>query len=264
MAPCRTDGRTNTLLRVTDHLVPEPHATMPAQLPPAEPALVIVCEELLNALTPPGRLGGEVQFPAALDALLALAPPAVVAGVAQLCLRARSRPEAELTVDDLAEISRPYRYLVDLAGEEGIPLTAAGWMKPAYVERVYRDLGLDLDNEWYGKGNREDRTQPVARLRSMCQQLGLLRKHKGRLVRSPMARSLTTDEEHVAAVGARLLRDPNPFLQSSLALFALLTAASGRAVAEHAEVIAGLMTACGLQPRRPSRGRPGTSCPLAR
>src|SRR5699024_6494012 len=136
-------------------------------------------EDLLAALAPE-RGGSGRGFPAALEALLDRAPTHVLVGLAQLCDRARTAHEAELPPEDLAVIARPYRYLVDLAGEDGIPLTAAGWMKPAYVERTYRELGLDA--EWIGRGNREDQTQPVARLRAMCQRVGLLRKHKGRLL----------------------------------------------------------------------------------
>lgn len=160
-------------------------------------------------------------------------------------MRARTERQAELSPEDLAEIGRPYRYLVDLAGEDGIPLTAAGWMKPAYVERVYQDL--DLADEWIGKGNREDQTMPVLRLREMCQQAGLLRKHKGRLLQTKLARSLTTDEGYVEALASRLLRDRNEYERAAKALFALLTAASGRADHDHMVTIADLMTACGLR-----------------
>ncbi|MDO5740878.1 MAG: plasmid pRiA4b ORF-3 family protein [Ornithinimicrobium sp.] len=188
---------------------------------------------------------GGLDFPEALDALLALAPSEVVVELARLCQRARTEHGAELTPGDRAAISRPYRLMVELAEEEGIPLTGAGWMKPAYVERIYRELGLDED--WIGKGNREDQTQPVARLRAMCQQLGLLRKHQARLVRTPLARTLRTDEEYVAAVAARLLRDRDPYRQSAMALFALLTAASGGPQANHAGEVARIMTDCGLR-----------------
>lgn len=120
---------------------------------------------------------------------------AVEVELAQLCVRASTERHAELGPEVLAEIARPYRYLVDLAGEDGIPLTAAGWMKPAYVQRIYQDLALD--EEWIGMGNREDQTGPVLQLRETCQQVGLLRKHKGRLLRTRLARSLTTDEGYV-------------------------------------------------------------------
>lgn len=201
-------------------------------------------EEVLAAL-PPERGGSGPGFPAALQPLLDLAPRPVEVELARLCVRARAEQQGELGPEDVAEIARPYRYLVELAGEDGIPLTAAGWMKPAYVQRIYHDL--DLADEWIGKGNREDQTVPVLRLREMCQQAGLLRKHKGRLLRTRLARSLTTDQGYVEALAARLLRDRNEYVHAARALFALLTAASGRADHDHMSTIADLMTACGLR-----------------
>ncbi|AXH95517.1 plasmid pRiA4b ORF-3 family protein [Ornithinimicrobium avium] len=187
---------------------------------------------------------GAAPLPEALEPLLGLALPTVVAELAALSARARAEHEAGLTAEDLAAVARPYRYLVELAGEEGIPLTAAGWMKPSYVERAYHDLGLESD--WVGRGNREDQTLPVAQLRTTCQQVGLLRKHKGRLLATRLARSLTTDEEYVAALAARLLHDRDEHLRSAKALFALLTAATGRADLDHAGAVARIMSACGL------------------
>lgn len=201
-------------------------------------------EELLAALAPE-RGGSGPGFPEALQPLLDLAPRPVEVELAQLCVRASTEQEAELGAEDLAQIARPYRYLVDLAGEDGIPLTAAGWMKPAYVERIYEDLSLD--DEWIGRGTREEQTLPVLQLREMCQQAGLLRKHKGRLLRTKLARSLTTDEGYVEALASRLLRDRNEYERAAKALFALLTAASGRPAHDHMATIADLMTACGLR-----------------
>ncbi len=202
-------------------------------------------QELLDALAAPDQPGGPAPLPEALEALLDLALPPVVAELAALSRRARAGHEAEPAPQDLAAIARPYRYLVELAGEEGIPLTAAGWMKPSYVERAYRDLGLEEDG--IGKGNREDQTLPVAQLRTTCQQVGLLRKHKGRLLVTRLAQSLTTDEEYVAAVASRLLHHRDTFVEAAMVLFALLTAATGRATLDHRHEIARIMTDCGLR-----------------
>lgn len=135
--------------------------------------------------------------------------------------------------------------VVELAGDDGIPLTAAGWMRPAYVERVYLDLGME--EGWIGKGNREEQTLPVAQLRALCQEVGLLRKHKGRLLRTRLARDLSTDEEYVAAVTNRMLHHRDTFVTAARALFAVLTAATGRPAWEHSDVIARILTGCGLR-----------------
>lgn len=190
--------------------------------------------------------GGEgMDWPASLEPLLDLAPRAVTTQLAQLCVRARTEHEAELTAEDLVAITGPYRYLVELAGDDGIPLTGAGWMKPSYVEQIYRELGLDA--EWIGKGNREDQTMPVAELRAMCQQLGLLRKHKGRLRQTRLARSLSSDADYLTAIAARLLHATDPYQQATVGLFALFIAATGRAVSDHVDPVAELLTACGLR-----------------
>lgn len=202
-------------------------------------------QELLDPLPEPGHPDGRGLLPEALEPLLDLASPVVVAELAELARRARTEHQAELTPEDVAAVARPYRYLVELAGDEGIPLTAAGWMKPSYVERTYRDLGLDED--WIGKGNREDQTLPVAELRSTCQQVGLLRKHKGRLLSTRLARSLSTDEGYVAALAARLLRHRDPHVRAAMALFALIAAATGRPALDHAGEVARIMTGCGLR-----------------
>ncbi|HSP59456.1 MAG TPA: plasmid pRiA4b ORF-3 family protein [Ornithinimicrobium sp.] len=202
-------------------------------------------EELLERLGATGQPGDTGPFPAALEPLLDLAPPPTVGELAQLVGRARTEHAAELSDEDLAAITRPYRFLVELAGEDGIPLTAAGWMKPASVERIYRELGLDED--WTGKGNREDQTLPVAQLRRTCQELGLLRKHKGRLVPTRLARGLTTDEEYVEALATRLLHHRDTWVEVAAVLFALLTAATGRPSWDHCGTIARILTECGLR-----------------
>lgn len=202
-------------------------------------------DEATGSGTGTGLATGPVTWPDSLEALRELAPPAVAAQIAQLCVRARSELDVEPTPEDLARIARDYRYVVELAGEDGIPLTAAGWMKPAYVERIYTDLGLHA--AWIGKGNREDQTLPVAELRETCQRLGLLRKHKGRLLRTKRAQALTTDEDYLAAIAERLLHDTHPFQRATFGLFALFTAATGRAVGDHAVPIADLLSACGLR-----------------
>lgn len=205
----------------------------------------LTTDELLEQLAGSDQPGGAVPWPEALEPLLELALPPVMAELAALVRQAHSEPEVELAPEDLAAVAGPYRYFVDLAGEEGIPLTAAGWMKPAYVERIYHDLGLESD--WIGKGNREDQTLPVAELRRVCQQSGLLRKHKGRLLTTKRARSLTTDEEYVAAVAARLLHDRDEHVRAAKALFALLTITTGEADLRHRDGVAELLTACGLR-----------------
>jgi hypothetical protein len=83
--------------------------------------------------------------------------------------------------EELADALGAFLWFLDQAGGDGIPLTAAGWMRPAVVEQAA--TRIPQMTGWIGKANREDLTQPVMHFRDLLiKQLGLLRKHKGRLL----------------------------------------------------------------------------------
>ncbi len=79
-----------------------------------------------------------------------------------------------------ARMVRPYAWVLDRVGDEGIRLTGAGYLPPAHVEAAATELGLLED--WIGKGNRESQTLPVLHLRETATKMGLLRKHRGMLL----------------------------------------------------------------------------------
>jgi Plasmid pRiA4b ORF-3-like protein len=89
------------------------------------------------------------------------------------------------------KVVRPYAWLLDRVGSEGIKLTGAGYLPPTQVEAAL--AALDLGQEWIGKGNREVQTLPVLHLRESAMKAGLLRKHRGMLVATPRGRSLRGD-----------------------------------------------------------------------
>lgn len=95
---------------------------------------------------------------------------------------------------------RLWQVLLDAAGDDGIPLTTAGWMVPAVVQEVW--AALRLGGEWIGKGNREDLTPPVAAARTIVMQDGLLRR-TGVASRPPLAR----DARHDPAALWRVVAD---------------------------------------------------------
>ena len=90
-----------------------------------------------------------------------------------------------------ARMVRPYAWLLDRVGDEGIRLTGAGYLPPAHVEAAATELGLLED--WMGKGNRETQTLPVLHLRETATKMGLLRKHRGMLQLTAAGRKLRTD-----------------------------------------------------------------------
>ncbi len=131
---------------------------------------------------------------------------------------------AGLVQVDLAEsATRPWRVLLRHVGA-GVTLTKAGYLPPAVVEAVFTELGVA--DQWIGKGNREDLTPPVLRLRELAQDLGLLRKAKGRLLPTAIARRVGDDPvallRHVAA---RLPRGKRPDEQQAGWAVLLATAA---------------------------------------
>lgn len=82
--------------------------------------------------------------------------------------------------DDLRTALGAHLWFLDQAGGGGIPLTAAGYLRPALVEEAATLIPTMAD--WIGKANREDLTYPVAAFReSLVKKLKLLRKYKGAL-----------------------------------------------------------------------------------
>ena len=109
----------------------------------------------------------------------------------QLLAGARLDDPVLIGADTAAAAVRPYAWLLDRVGDEGIKLTQAGYLPPMHVEAAFTELGFD--KLWIGAGNREDLTYPVLDLRQSAQKIGLLRKHRGRLLATARGRALRTD-----------------------------------------------------------------------
>jgi hypothetical protein len=97
----------------------------------------------------------------------------------------------QIDADTATRMVRPYTWLLNRVGADGITLTGAGYLPPAHVEAAVAELGLA--NVWIGKGNREVQTLPVLDLRESAQRAGLLRKHRGKLVLTARGRTARTD-----------------------------------------------------------------------
>ena len=91
-----------------------------------------------------------------------------------------------------ARMVRPYSWLLDRVGDGGIKLTDAGHLPPAEVAAVIDELNLAA--EGITRGSRENQARPALQLRESAQATGLVRRERGRLVRT--------------AVGAALQQDP--------------------------------------------------------
>ena len=71
--------------------------------------------------------------------------------------------------------------------EGGIPLTGAGYLRPAHVEAASALLPQMTD--WIGMNNREVHAVPLQMFRTSLQRAGILRKHKGALLLTRRARA---------------------------------------------------------------------------
>lgn len=94
-------------------------------------------------------------------------------------------------VDTATGAVRRFVWLLDRVGDAGVKLTAAGYLPPRDVEAAVTEL--ELDREFWGKGNREEYTFPVLTLREAAQKLGLVRKQKGRLLLTKSGQRLRDD-----------------------------------------------------------------------
>ena len=138
---------------------------------------------------------------------------------------------------DAQRMVEPFAWFVRHVGA-GLPLTAAGYLRPADVEAVV--AALAISREWIGTLNRESLTPPVLDFRQAAQKLGLVRVSKGWLRATRLGAELADDPVrlwwHVAArlpVGGRSH-------EHDAALVTLLAAASLADPADQATVMASL------------------------
>ncbi|WP_311214504.1 MULTISPECIES: plasmid pRiA4b ORF-3 family protein [unclassified Arthrobacter] len=99
----------------------------------------------------------------------------------------------EVTVADYEDVLGPILWLLQEAQHDGLPLTSAGYLKPAFVKRAMTELGWD--DEWMSAGRVEVSTLPIRNLREQLQEWKLLRKLKDRLLLTPRGRKLAGDPE---------------------------------------------------------------------
>ncbi|GAB3994739.1 plasmid pRiA4b ORF-3 family protein [Nocardioides marmoraquaticus] len=131
----------------------------------------------------------------------------------------------------LAAAYRPHRWLLDRAYGDGIPLTGAGYLRPADVEAL-ADLVPGVRG-YPGARTREVHLPPLLAFRESLQTLGLLRKRKGRLLLTRAGDVARRDPGALRAHLADRLRpdDSNRFaLEASLLVLAYAATAPGGAL----------------------------------
>lgn len=168
---------------------------------------------------------GAVRLPqprVELAELLGRCPDQTVDGLARVTARAIGLDET-VTGDDLRLAVRPWQTVLEAIGDDGVQLSAAGWLPPATVQRIWQESGLAWE---YGKGNREQHTPEVATLRQDCVRAGMLRKHKGRLLLTKRGQQCRNSaDELAAAIADSLVHDKDDFTQDARVVSLLFIAA---------------------------------------
>jgi hypothetical protein len=160
-------------------------------------------------------------------------------------LLSSARPDQPVLIDAAcaAEMVRPYTWLLDRVGNDGIKLTGAGYLPPAHVEAAVAALGLG--EEWIGTGNRENQTLPVLHLRESATAMGLLRKRNGMLLLTSRARAVRTDPAGLWWHLAQRMPPASRDQCETQAGLILLTAIAARAEGDPDVIVARLLNAIG-------------------
>ena len=143
-----------------------------------------------------------------------------------------------------ADALRPFLWLLERAGDEGMPLTSAGYLRPADVSAL-ADL-LPSAADWPGTRNREVQTAPVLAFREAVRGLGLLRKHRGRLVLTKAGQACRGNPEALwRSLADRLPAGEEGSPEHTAGLVALLLAATSAGSPLGYDVIATALTDLG-------------------
>jgi pRiA4b ORF-3-like protein len=192
------------------------------------PGLPPLVTELLNS-TEPSDVGDEIHA---------------------LALRAELGEVPQVDADAAECVVARFRWLIERVGREGVQLTAAGYLPPALVEATMQEL--QLDPLWIGKANREDVTPPVARFRHAAQELGVVRRVKGRLTVPMKVHATANDPLKLwAHLVERLPLGREASAERFVAVLTLLWIAGGREPGSQAfyGFVAGALRAAGWRRR---------------
>lgn len=96
----------------------------------------------------------------------------------EVLARPLSHGPTSVTGSEATQLTDTYRVFLEVI-DEGVKLTAAGYLPPAAVEEFAERSGLT--RWWFGKANREDLTPPVWAVRDSARALGLVTVRRGRL-----------------------------------------------------------------------------------
>jgi hypothetical protein len=139
---------------------------------------------------PPRTELADVPNPVA-ELLLSVRTPSARRQLEQLIGQAGLHQPEPVEPATAERMVRPYSWLLDRVGDDGIKLTDAGHLPPAEVAAVIGELNLAA--EGITRGSRENQAPPALQLRESAQATGLVRRDRGRLVLTTAGEVLRRD-----------------------------------------------------------------------
>ena len=190
----------------------------------------------------PGMGPGIGTVPAPVSRLIcAVRTPTALRQIQRLVTDAELDQAVQLDAPASARMVRPYSWLLDRTGTDGIRLTDAGHLPPAEVSAAVGELGLSTG----GPGRRESQVEPVRQLRESAQATGLLRKQSGQLLLTACGAGLRSDPAalwwYLAERMPLRTAGPGGFQPGLIMLVCVAAGATGTLNA----TIAGMLTAIG-------------------
>ncbi len=143
-------------------------------------------------------------------------------------------------------LAAPLWLLERAASSDGLPLTAAGWMKPSTLTEIMSVLPTAAD--WIHSATREIDVHPVSNFRATLQDYRLLRKFKNSLRLTEAGKAALADPADLwAFLVERLVPDDGDFTGSAGAVILVHMATSGDRV--DMEAVARTMAEAGWKDR---------------
>jgi hypothetical protein len=158
--------------------------------PPRTPPDVMTGRSGQNMIngTRPGHDAGPLPAPVT-ELIGAIRTPSARRQMERLSADAGLERPIQIDSTTAARMARPYTWLLNWVGPEGIRLTEAGHLPPAQVTEAMCELNLAVD----GHGRRENQVRGVRQLRESAQAMGLLRKQRRQLLLTARAAELRSD-----------------------------------------------------------------------
>ena len=132
---------------------------------------------------------------------------------------------ARIEAGQAAAAVEPYSWLLDRVGAAGITLTAAGYLPPAVVGEAMTVLSGTAATR--RTAQRERQCVPVLELRQSARRLGLVRTHRGILLRTTAGEDLQADPVGLWRHIAGRLPDAHDEMQSDAGYLLLVAVAAG-------------------------------------